>query len=51
MKDAFSTHGTLLSKFFVHLECMPFPGPPDENEEALPNKTLKMLYNSILVSL
>lgn len=51
IKDAFYTQGTLLSKFLVHLECMPLPGPPDENEEALPNKTLKILYNSIRVSL
>ena len=51
MKEAFYTHGTLFNKFFVHLECIPLPGPPEENEEAFPNKTLRMLYNSIRLSL
>jgi len=42
---------SLLSKFLVQRECIPFPGPPDEKELAFPSKTLRILYNSILVLL
>lgn len=31
----------------MHLECIPFPGPPEENELAEPIKTLNILNNSI----
>jgi len=37
----------LLRRFLVHRECIPFPGPPDEKELALPKITLKILYSSI----
>lgn len=43
MKDAFSTQGTLFNKFFVQRECMPFPGPPEEKNDAFPKSTLKIL--------
>ncbi len=43
IKEAFYTHGILFNKFFVHLECMPLPGPPDEKDEAFPSKTLNIL--------
>ena len=42
MKDAFSTHATLFNRFLVQRECIPLPGPPEENELALPSRTLKM---------
>lgn len=51
MKVADSTQATRFNKYFVHLECIPFPGPPEENELALPNKTLRMLKSSIFLDL
>ena len=27
----------------MHRECIPFPGPPEENELAVPNRTRKIL--------
>ena len=44
-------HAYLFNKFLVHRECIPFPGPPDEKELALPKRILKMLYNSIFYDL
>jgi hypothetical protein len=48
MKLPLSMQAYLFSMFFVHLECMPFPGPPEEKELAEPRRTRRMLYNSIL---
>jgi hypothetical protein len=36
-----------LSKFLVQRECIPLPGPPEENELADPKSTRKILNNSI----
>jgi hypothetical protein len=47
MNEAFSTDRTELSKFLVQRECIPFPGPPEENEFAVPKSTLKILNSSI----
>jgi hypothetical protein len=44
-------HASLFKRFFVHLECIPFPGPPDEKELAFPSMTLNMLYSSIFEDL
>ena len=43
MKLALSMHISRFSKFLVHLECIPLPGPPEENELAVPNTILNML--------
>lgn len=40
-------HASLFNRFLVHLECMPFPGPPDEKELAFPRRILRMLYSSM----
>jgi hypothetical protein len=40
--------GSRLSKFLVQRECMPFPGPPEEKELAVPSSTRSTLYSSIL---
>ncbi len=31
----------------VQRECIPFPGPPEEKDDALPSKTLNIWNNSI----
>ena len=31
----------------MHRECIPFPGPPEENELALPNNTRRIPNSSI----
>lgn len=47
MQLAFYTQGIEFNKFLVHLECIPFPGPPDEKEDALPSIVLIIFIISI----